>query len=296
VELPRAELTADFLDRTLMRASAGVYVPLSDIVTVTRKSGFSAILRENGARVVTVTGDLAEADPARAAAVQTELRQVILPAVTAEFGVEQRLSGLAAQEQEFLGDAGLGLGLALVGIFICLAWVFQSWTQPLVVMAVIPFGLIGAIWGHAQWDMPLTMFSIVGIIGMTGIIVNDSIVLIDTVNEYRPNRPLRRAIVESICDRLRPVFLTTVTTLVGMFPLLYQQSAQALFLKPTVISLVYGLGFGMVLVLMFIPALLAVQNDIARPLKSFWRMLKPRTHRRWRAARLRQADTKALSG
>jgi multidrug efflux pump subunit AcrB len=286
VELPRAELTADFLDRTLMRASAGVYVPLSDIVTVARKSGFSAILRENGVRVVTVTGDLNEADPARAAEVQRVLRDEILPAITAEFGVEQQLSGLAAQQSEFLGDAALGLIMALGGIYICLAFVFQRWMQPLVVMAVIPFGLVGAIWGHVQWDMALSMFSVVGIIGMTGIIVNDAIVLIDTINDYRRNRPLNRAIVEAVSDRLRPVMLTTVTTLLGMGPLLFERSAQAEFLKPTVISLVYGLGFGMVLVLVVIPALVAVQQDIARPLTSLWRLLKPKARRRWRRAAL----------
>jgi multidrug efflux pump subunit AcrB len=125
VELPKSELTADFLERTLMRADAGVYVPLADIVQVTQRSGFSSIRRENGARIVTVSGDLNEDDPARAAEVQRVMSAEILPQVTADFGVEQRLSGLAAQQTEFLGDAAIGLIFALGGIYLCLAWVFQ---------------------------------------------------------------------------------------------------------------------------------------------------------------------------
>lgn len=276
VELPKDELTADFLDRTLMRAGAGVYVPLADIVRVTQRSGFSSIRRENGARIVTVSGDLNEDDPDRAAEVQRALSEDILPQVTADFGVDQRLSGLAAQQSEFLGDAALGLILSLGGIYLCLAWVFQRWLQPLVVMAVIPFGLVGAIWGHVHWDMAMSLFSVVGMIGMTGIIVNDAIVLIDTINDYSRNRALRPAIVAAVTDRLRPVMLTTLTTVFGLAPLMYARSAQAEFLKPTVISLVYGLGFGMILVLIVVPAIVAIQGDIARQLTGFRRMVRGR--------------------
>ena len=162
VELPEAELTADFLDRNLMRAGPGQYVPLADIVTASRKTGFSAILRENGLRVVTVTGDLAEDDPARATEIQRQLVDEILPKIEQDFGVVQRLTGLAEQQNDFLGDALLGLVFALSAIYLVLAWVFASWARPLVVMSVIPFGLVGAIWGHVLWEMPMSMFSIVG--------------------------------------------------------------------------------------------------------------------------------------
>jgi multidrug efflux pump subunit AcrB len=285
VELPKSELTADFLDRTLMRAGPGVYVPLADLVEVTQRSGFSSILRENGARVVTVSGDLNEDDPARAAEVQRVLSEDILPRITAQFGVEQRLSGLAEQQSEFLGDAVWGLIFALGGIYLCLALVFQRWLQPLVVMSVIPFGLVGAIWGHVHWDMALSLFSIVGLIGMTGIIVNDAIVLIDTVNDYSRKRALGPAIVDAVTDRLRPVMLTTLTTILGLAPLLYERSAQAEFLKPTVISLVYGLGFGLVLVLVVVPAILAIQADVARQFTALRRIIRGRRRVARRLAR-----------
>ena len=276
VELPRDELTADFLDRMLLPTASGAYVPLADIVTVTSRTGFSTIRRENGQRVLSVTGDLSEDDPDRATAILTALDTSILPDLAADFGVGYRLAGLSEQEDEFLSDALVGLMAALVGIYAVLAWIFSSWTRPIVVMSVIPFGLIGAIHGHASWDVPMSMFSVVGLIGMSGIIINDAIVLITTVDDYAETRPLRTAIVDAVADRLRPVMLTTATTVLGLAPLLYETSRQAQFLKPTVITLCYGLAFGMVLVLVIVPALLAVQSDVGAFLRSMRRALGSR--------------------
>ena len=274
VELPAEELTADFLERTLMRVGPRNYVPLADIVTVERENGFSTIRRENGLRIVTVSGDLAEDDPARAAEIQKEIREVILPGLSDDFAVSTRQGGLVEQEREFLNDARTGLILCLTGIYMCLSWIFASWTRPLVVMSVIPFGLIGAIYGHHIWDVPLSLFSVVGLIGMSGIIINDSIVLISTIDEYSEKRGRWPAIVDGVSDRLRPVLLTTLTTVLGLAPLLYEESSQAEFLKPTVITLVYGLAFGLLIVLLVVPALLAVQTDIERMIASLRRGLR----------------------
>jgi multidrug efflux pump subunit AcrB len=274
VELPQDELTADFLDRTLLRTATGEYVPLADLVSVTSRIGFSTIERENGLRLVSVTGDLSEDDPARAEQVMEELREVILPQIEADYGVGYRLAGLAEQENDFLNDAMLGFGLCLVGIYLVLAWIFASWTRPIVVMAIIPFGLVGTIYGHAAWDVPLSMFTVVGLIGMTGIIINDSIVLITTVDDYARDRGLVPAIVDAVADRLRPVLLTTLTTVLGLAPLLYERSADAQFLKPTVITLVYGLGFGLFIVLLVVPSILAMQQDVARQMQALRRGLR----------------------
>lgn len=274
VELPDTELTADFLERTLIRTGPATYVPLADIVSVERVAGFSTIRRENGLRVVTVSGDLAEDNPARAAEIQAEIRDVVLPELEQDFGVETRQGGLVQQERDFLGDALVGMILCLTGIYICLAWIFSSWTRPIVVMSVIPFGLIGAIWGHYIWDVPLSLFSIVGLIGMSGIIINDSIVLVSTIDEYAEKRGLFPAIVDGVADRFRPVLLTTATTVLGLAPLMYETSSQAAFLKPTVVTLVYGLAFGMLLVLLVVPSLLAAQSDLGRMLRSLHRGAK----------------------
>ncbi|SFA99999.1 Multidrug efflux pump subunit AcrB [Poseidonocella pacifica] len=276
VELPEAELTADFLDRMQLRTATGSYVPLADIVRVESRTGFSTVRRENGLRLISVTGDISEDDPARATEIMQALQDDILPRIAAENQIDWRLSGLAEQEGEFLSDARTGLILCLTGIFLVLAWVFSSWTRPLVVMSIIPFGLVGAIYGHALWEVPLSMFSVVGLLGMTGIIINDSIVLVTTIDEYAEERGVLPAIVDGAADRLRPVLLTTLTTVLGLAPLLYEGSSQAQFLKPTVITLVYGLGFGMLLVLMIVPALIAVQHDIGRQRAALRRAMRRR--------------------
>jgi len=274
VEVPKGELTADFTDRMLIRTQTGDYVPLSDIVTVEQRTGFSTVRRENGVQVISVTGDISEDDPARANAIIAELEETILPKIAEETQVVFNLSGLAEQEDDFRNDATRGLILTLAGIFMTLAWIFSSWTRPLVIMAIIPFGLVGTIYGHWWYDIPLSLFSVVGLIGMVGIIINDSIVLITTIDEYAKERGLFPAILDGVTDRLRPVMLTTLTTVLGLSPLLYETSSQAQFLKPTVITLVYGLGFGMVLVLILVPALLAMQADIAAQSASFKRALR----------------------
>ena len=271
VELPRGELTADFLDRTMLRTDVGEYVPLADIVTVQSRSGFSTVRRENGVRLVSVTGDISEDDPARAEEILDQLSAEILPQMEQDFGVASHLSGLAEQEKEFLSDAALGFILCMIGIFLTLAWVFSSWTRPIVIMLIIPFGLIGTIYGHNAWDVPLSMFTVVGLIGMTGIIINDSIVLVSTIDEYAKDRGLIPAIIDGTADRLRPVLLTTLTTVLGLAPLLFEGSRHAQFLKPTVITLVYGLGFGMILVLLIVPSLIAMQADLRTQFQSFRR-------------------------
>lgn len=264
VELPENEITADFLERMQIRTPAGSYVPLADIVSVDQRVGFSTIRRENGIRHVNVTGDIAEDNPAQAEAITRALETQILPEISSVHQVEWQLGGLSEQEAEFITDARTGLVLTLAGIYLVLAWVFASWSRPFVVMAIIPFGLIGAIWGHAYWEVPFSMFSVIGLLGMTGIIINDSIVLVTTIDEHAQERALVPAIIEGAADRLRPVLLTTLTTVLGLTPLLFEQSTQAQFIKPAVITLVYGLGFGMVLVLILVPAIIAIQNDFAR--------------------------------
>ncbi len=274
VELPENELTADFLERTQMRTPDGNYVPLADLVTVEQRTGFSTVRRENGIRLISVTGDVSEDDPARAEEIMAVLQDDILPNIASERQVEWLMSGLSEDENEFLSDALTGLILCLTGIFLVLAWVFSSWTRPLVVMAIIPFGLVGTIYGHWVWDVPLSMFTVVGLLGMTGIIINDSIVLVTTIDDYAKDRGLIPSIIDATADRLRPVLLTTLTTVLGLTPLLYETSQQAQFLKPTVITLVYGLGFGMLLVLLIVPALVAVQADVRQRIVAMRRALR----------------------
>ena len=276
VEVPSSELTADFMERMQMRAPSGIYVPLADLVSVERRTGFSTVRRENGVRLISVTGDVSEDDPARATEINRALEEEILPNIASTRQIEWRMTGLSEQESTFLNDAMTGLILCLTGIYLVLSWVFGSWTRPMVVMAIIPFGLIGTIYGHAAWGVPLSMFTVVGLLGMTGIIINDSIVLVTSIDEYAEDRGLVPSIIDGASDRLRPVMLTTLTTVLGMSPLLYEGSQQAQFLMPTVITLVYGLGFGMLLVLLVVPALIAAQHDVSRHITAMRRGVSAR--------------------
>ncbi|MBR9842618.1 MAG: efflux RND transporter permease subunit [Rhodobacteraceae bacterium] len=274
VELPASEQSADFLEGSMMRTPEGAYVPLADIVSVTRSTGFSTVRRENGVRLINVTGDISEDDPARAQEVTQSLVDTILPDIASRYQVNWEMAGLQEQEQEFFRDIRNGMILCFAGIYIVLVWVFSSWTRPVVVMSIIPFGFVGAIYGHYAFDVPLSIFSVVGLLGMSGIIINDSIVLVSTVDEYAKDRGILPSIIDGTADRLRPVFLTTATTVIGLAPLLGEKSQQAQFLKPTVITLTFGLGFGLILVLMVVPALLAIQTDVSRQVQALRRARK----------------------
>jgi multidrug efflux pump subunit AcrB len=276
VELPPGELSADFLDRAQIRTPEGIYVPLADVVTVQSRTGFSTVRRENGIQLISVIGDLDDEDAARATEIQQIINDDILPRVESNFGIETQLSGQSEQEQRFLNDARTGLILVLLGIYLTLSWIFGSWTRPVVVMSIIPFALVGTIYGHHVWGIPMSMFTVVGLIGMVGIIINDSIVLVTTVDEYAQDRGLVPAIIDGTVDRLRPVLLTTLTTVLGLTPLLYEGSNQAEFLKPTVVTLVFGLAFGMVLVLLIVPSVMAMQADVYRQVQSAKRALRGR--------------------
>jgi len=279
VRLPDAVVGRSYLHQAKLPLPDGGFVPLTSIATITQKQGFSVIRRENGERVVMVLGELEDDAKVRdeiAAALATK----ILPSVSAKYGVRYDLRGMAEDEREFLSDARLGLYLCLTGIFLTLAWVFGSWTRPIAVMMVIPFGLIGAIWGHHLHGIPLTMFSVIGLIGMAGIIINDSIVLVTAIDRRLPTTDMVTAIVDGTSERLRAVFLTTITTVGGLAPLLFETSRQAAFLMPTVITLVYGLGFGIVVVLMITPTMIAIQQDMGLCLGSLRRLARLVTSRR----------------
>ncbi|MEO9528757.1 efflux RND transporter permease subunit [Roseibium sp.] len=276
VLMPDEEADASFLYTTRVRTNAGTYVSLSEIVRIDSNYGFASVRRSDGLRTLRVTGDVSEDDPEAAARVTALLQDELLPQLASEFDVESEMSGLAEQERSFLSDAMIGFALCLAGIYLVLCWIFESWTRPLMIMLIIPFGCVGMIWGHYLHGIPLSMFSVVGFIGMAGIIINDSIVLVTTIDEYARDHPFRQAVVNGVCDRLRAVVLTTATTVFGLAPLLFETSRQAQFLLPTVITLAYGLGFGLFLVLLLVPAFLMAQKDFGQTMVSGRRLLKAR--------------------
>ena len=183
------------------------------------------------------------------------------PGLIVELGGEQRQQGDA---QTALSTA---LGIARFVIYALLALVFRSYTQPIVVMFAIPLGLVGAITGHYIIGIPLTILSIFGIIGLAGVVINNSLVMVDVYNEkIRAGTPVQEAVVEGTKDRFRPILLTSLTTFLGVYPLTMETSLQAQFLIPLAVSIGYGVLLGMFLIVLAVPSLFMIAHYLTTAL------------------------------
>ena len=189
-----------------------------------------------------------------------------MPALLADHPlVRVRWEGQKEQTNESLRSLGTGFVVALFAMFVLLTMEFKSYFQPFLIIAVIPFGIAGAVFGHAIMGMPLTLFSMFGLVALAGVVVNDSIVLIDFINHrVRDGHPLRAALRESGCLRFRPVMLTSVTTIGGLLPLLLEKSFQAQFLIPMATALAFGLATTTLLVLILVPVMYSFFGTSAR--------------------------------
>lgn len=263
VALDEAATGQDYLSTARIQLPSGEFTDLAQIARWESDRGFASLQVENGQRVVQVTAESPE-DSTAAQQLQDRLSDIWLPEIAQQYGVDYELTGLAQSEREFLTEAAISFMVCLLAIYLTLTWIFGSWSRPWVPILTIPFGLVGIVWGHYWHGVPLSMFSVVGFIGMAGIILNDTIVLIVRIQERWQTQPLLDALIQGSADRLRAVLLTTLTTVGGLLPLLFETSRQAQFLKPTVITLVYGLGMGMVLVLLMTPAMMAIGQDLKR--------------------------------
>ena len=261
----------DALNAVYLLSPNGMRVPLSEIVSINERQGFSVIQRRDGVRTASVTADI-DLDVTNVPKVVERLRAEVMPRVARDFGVDYAFKGRDEERRKSFADLKLGGYLALALIFIVLAWVFESYSKPLAVMAIIPFGLVGAVVGHYVMGLPLTIISILGLLGLSGILVNDSIILMTQVSErLERGEKLAMAAIGASQDRLRAVLLTSLTTIGGLIPLLFETSRQAAFLKPMAVTLVFGLGAATILVLVLIPALVGIGGDIGRPVQRLWR-------------------------
>lgn len=241
----------------------GREVRLGEVAELRERSGFALIRREDAAREVAVTAELDEAQ-IRLGQVQ-ELLAGDLDRIARTYGLEVRYAGRAEEQAETLADMRLGTLIALGLIYVVLAWVFGSFTRPVAVMSVIPFGVIGAVVGHLLMGYDLTIMSLISLLGLSGVLVNDSIILVRTIDDnlQAGGEPFA-AIVEGTCSRLRAVLLTSLTTIGGLAPLLFETSFQAQFLIPMAVTLVFGLAVNTLLVLLIVPAFVAIQTDFRR--------------------------------
>ena len=244
------------LDRMSIRLPSGALAPLDSVVEIQSRQGFETLRHADTRLAIHVSSEV-DRSVNNAARIRAALEDGPLDKLAQRHGVDYSFEGRAADQAETFADMRVGLVLALGLMYLTLAWVFASWGWPLIVMAIIPFGILGAFIGHWLMGVELTILSMFGLFGLTGIVVNNSIILVSFYQGLRDEGlALRDAIIEASCQRLRAVILTSATTIAGLMPLLFERSLQAQFLIPMAISIVFGLGVATLLVLLVIPALL----------------------------------------
>ena len=259
IRLPSEERNSiDDLKAYRIRTPEG-FVPLGEVADLNEGTSPTSINRRNGRRIIAVTANVDSA-VITSNEVNGYITSTLMPSIqqrytdlTHDFGGEQR-------EQARTGPAILmNFFYALVAIYAMLAIAFKSYTQPLVVMSVIPFGVFGAIMGHLIMGMNMSLLSIFGIIGLSGVIINGALVMIDFINEeVRNGMEYHEAIVEGAKNRFRPIFLTSLTTFLGVAPLVFETSVQAQFLIPVALSVGFGVLFGTAILLGLVPAIMSL--------------------------------------
>ncbi|WP_300461868.1 efflux RND transporter permease subunit [Desulfobacula sp.] len=251
------------IDALRVRTRDGREIPLNQVADIEMIRGYSTIQRVDRKRIITVISDINE-HIANAREIVEDLKQNYLETLVNRFpGVTYDLEGQAKRTEESINSLKVGFSLAAMIMFLLLASQFRSYIQPVIIMTAIPFGLIGAIVGHYLLNLDITMISIFGIVALSGIVVNDSLILIDFTNsKVRQGTRIFDAVIAAGQNRFRPVLLTSVTTVAGLFPLLLETSFQAQFLIPMAVSISFGLIAATILTLVFVPSLYVVINDL----------------------------------
>ncbi len=266
VKLPKEQRNSEYdIEQLLVRTPSGKDVPLMQVATVERGRSYTVIQRRNGRRTVTVTANVEPIDDT--GQVKTTLEQDILPQLTKDYpGLSFGWEGRQADFSEGMQNLMIGFVFALLAIYAMLAIPFKSYFQPVIVMVAIPFGIIGAVIGHMLMGYSLSMLSMMGIIALSGVVVNDSLILIDYANRTRKENNLSafEAIHQAGVRRFRPIMLTTLTTFGGLSPMIFETSRQARFMIPMAISLGFGILFSTLVTLVIVPCLYMLLEDVVK--------------------------------
>ena len=259
------------LDNIRIRTPNGSEVPFNEVAAATLRRGFSVIKRTDRQRALSVTAEV-DSTKANAEKILADLAASFLPRLLADYeNMRYSFEGQHKETQRSVGSLFRGFIIAMLLVYTILAVIFRSYAQPLVVMSVIPFGLIGAVVGHFIMGHVLSLISLFGLIALSGVLVNDSLVLVDFINRARSQgTPLFEAVLAGGQQRFRAIILTSVTTVAGLSPILFEKSVQAQFLIPMAISMSFGLMGATVLVLILVPALYLLLYDV----QSIWRWLR----------------------
>lgn len=265
VRLPKAErISEDNIESLLLRTETGAEIPLQEAVHIKRGRAYTEINRRNGRRNVQVNADVTPRS--KAVNILNHVKEYELPELLKQYpGLQYSFQGRQADMSESIGSLKISFIFALIGIYAMLAIPFQSYFMPLVVIVSIPFGIIGAIFGHLIMGFDLSILSMLGIVALSGIVVNDSLVLIDYANQLQithPDKDIKNIIKMSGIQRFRPILLTTLTTFCGLAPMIIETSRQAKILIPMAISIGFGIVFATLITLVLIPALYLVLHKI----------------------------------
>jgi len=249
------------LESMWVSTPAGRLVPFTEVARIREGRSFAAIHRLDQKRTVTLTADVDES-AANAQVIGSRIAAEF-PTLRGEFPVTMQFGGQRREFAKSFGSLRMDFGVALLLIYAILAALFRSYTQPLIVMTAIPCGVVGAVVGHWVMGYPLTILSLIGLVALTGIVVNDSLILLDFINrEVAAGVPVFEAVIDGGKARLRAIILTSVTTIAGLAPLMAERSFQARFLIPMAISISFGLAFATVLTLVIVPSLYLVVHDL----------------------------------
>lgn len=273
VRYPEADRRSEAgLENMRIRTPQGDEVPFSAVAIAEESRGYATIKRLDRQRAVSITADV-DNEIANAKEINTFLETEFLPQLRMKYpGINYSFEGQAREQADTLGGLLTGAILAIMAIYALMAVPFRSYIQPLIIMSVIPFSLIGAAGGHIIMGMPLSMLSVCGIIALAGVVVNDGLVLVDYINSRRRlGLPIRQSVLIAGKVRFRAILLTSLTTFFGLLPLLAERSTQAQFLKPMAISLAFGVMFATMLNLILVPALYTILEDIKSGILRFFR-------------------------
>ncbi len=263
VRKPKSERISEYdLEEMILRSTSGIEIPLREAVDIERGRAYTSIDRRNGRRVISVTADVRPAS--QSGQIKSALLAEALPQLSDRYpGLAYSFEGKQADMAESMTSLVTGLGLALLLIYALLAIPFRSYLQPAIIMVSIPFGIVGAVLGHLLLGYSLSVMSMFGVVALSGVVVNDSLVLIDFANrQQRKGQSALSAVVDAGILRFRPILLTTLTTFCGLMPMIFETSRQARFLIPMAISLGFGILFATLIALLLVPCLYLIVEDM----------------------------------
>jgi multidrug efflux pump subunit AcrB len=260
----------------LINTPSGKKVMLGDVVNITSKPGINQIRRENGFRTVYIYGSIDEAviEPDRAV---KNIEDNVLPELRAQFPeVKTELGGTIEEQQKQKAEQIVFFIAGMITVYILLAVPLKSYAQPFIIMSVIPFSLTGAIWGHYFYGLDMSMMSTFGLIAAAGVVINDSLVMTDYVNQIKARCDCaKQAVVEAGCARFRAITLTSITTFFGVLPIMFETSLQAAFVKPMAVALGFAVMYATIVTLIAVPCLYVILEDIGKAFSKLKRVYFP---------------------